>query len=69
MPDELDLGEAMLGVGENRYDLLKSDSWKPLEKLIDCCAGFKVLKQGAHRQRVPRKTQAPLSLPSLRSTC
>lgn len=55
--DELDLGEAMLGVGENGYDLVKSDSWKPLEKLIDGCAGFKVLKQGAHRHT--RATKNP----------
>ena len=34
---------------EDGSGLFKSNSWKPFEKLIDCCAGFKVLEQGAHR--------------------
>ena|SRR5882672_22103 len=46
---ELDLSEAVLSMSENGGDLLRSDSWEPLEKLIDRCAGLKVLKQGAHR--------------------
>ena len=36
-------------MGEDGNDLFKSYAWKPFEKFIDRCAGFKVLKQGSHR--------------------
>jgi len=42
---------------ENGEDLLAIHARKPLEKLIDCCPGFQILKKGFHRH--PRVFESP----------
>jgi len=53
----LNFNETVFGVFEDRSDLLSSDPWKPLHKLIDSWPGFQVLKKRAPRD--PRAPQDP----------
>jgi len=45
----LDFNEALLGVLENRNDLVQSYSGKPLQKLINSRARFKIFEQRSNR--------------------
>lgn len=40
----LDFGQALLGMTEDRYSLVKRYARKPREKLINGCAGFEILE-------------------------
>ena len=37
--------QALLGITEDSNSLIRCNSWKPSEKLLDGCTGFQVLEQ------------------------
>src|SRR5712692_4038832 len=51
----LNLREALLGMSEHRCDLFRRHTGKPLQKLINRRAGFKVLEERSHRDTGPAK--------------
>ena len=60
--------EALAGELQHRFDLLFRHTGEPLKKLADRGALFEIVEQCFHRNAVPRKIHAPLTLPEARST-
>jgi len=58
----LHFSETVLGMLENRDDLLWSYARKPLQKLIDGCARFQVFEKRSHRHAGSAKNPGPANL-------